>query len=104
MAGALVYGFTWDTRVMLFGGYPGTYGLIGGFTFILWAGLAGHATGLQAFSLIAFLMGIQLLFGLVMGGGIDWVADIAGFAAGFTIAFLVSPGGWAAVLRRLRQR
>jgi rhomboid protease GluP len=104
IAGALVYGLVWDTRVMLFGGYPGAYGLVGGFTFILWAGLAGRATGLQAFTLIAFLMGIQLVFGLLFGAGLTWVADLTGFAAGFGLAFIVSPGGWQAVLQRIRQR
>lgn len=102
--GALVYGLVWDTRVMLYGGYPGAYGLVGAFTFILWAGLAGQARGLQAFTLIAFLMGIQLVFGLLFGGGISWVAEMTGFIAGFAIAFLVSPGGWKAVLHRVRQR
>jgi membrane associated rhomboid family serine protease len=101
--GAVVYGLAWDTRVMLFGGYPGAYGLVGGFTFVLWAGLAGRATGLQAFTLIAFLMGIQLVFGLLFGGGYTWVADLSGFVAGFGLAFLVSPGGWQAVVRRVRR-
>lgn len=104
IVGALVYGLMWDTRVMLFGGYPGAYGLVGAFTFILWAGLAGQATGLRAFSLIAFLMGIQLFFGLFVNQGPTWVAELAGFVTGFALAFLVSPGGWAAVLRRLRRR
>jgi len=104
IVGALAYGMAWETRVMLFGGYPGAYGLIGAFTFILWAGLAGRATGLQAFTLIAFLMGIQLVFGLIYGGRLDWVADLAGFAAGFGLAFVVSPGGWQAILRKLRAR
>lgn len=104
VVGALVYGLIWDTRVMLFGGYPGAYGLVGAFTFILWAGLAGQARGIQAFTLIAFLMGIQLVFGLLFGAGYNWVAELAGFIAGFGLAFLVSPGGWQAVLRRLRQR
>lgn len=102
--GALAYGLIWETRVMLFGGYPAAYGLVGAYTFILWSGLAGRATGLQAFALIAFLMGIQLIFGLFFGGGKDWVAELAGFVSGFFLAFLVSPGGWAAVLRRLRRR
>jgi rhomboid protease GluP len=104
IVGALVYGFTWETRVMLFGGYPSAYGLVGAYTFILWSGLAGRATGLQAFALISFLMGIQLLFGLFFGAGKDWVAELAGFVAGFVLAFLVSPGGWQAVLNRLRRR
>jgi membrane associated rhomboid family serine protease len=102
--GALAYGLAWDTRVMLYGGYPGAYGLVGAFTFILWAGLAGQARGLQAFTLIAFLMGIQLVFGLLFGGGFGWVGELTGFIAGFVIAFLISPGGWQAVLRRLRHR
>lgn len=104
LLGALFYGLVFETRVMLYGGYPGAYGLVGAFTFILWAGLAGNARGLQAFTLIAFLMGIQLVFGLFIEQGPTWVAELAGFVAGFVIAFLVSPGGWQAVLRRLRQR
>lgn len=104
LVGALAYGFVWETRVMLFGGYPSAYGLVGAYTFILWSGLAGRATGLQAFALIAFLMGIQLVFGLFFGAGKDWVAQLAGFVTGFVLAFLVSPGGWQAVLGRLRRR
>ena len=49
----------------------------------------------RAFTLIAFLMGIQLLFGLVFGGQKDWVADLAGFATGFGLSFFLAPGGWA---------
>jgi len=104
IVGALAYGFAWDTRVMLYGGYPSAYGLVGAYTFILWSGLAGRATGLQAFALIAFLMGIQLVYGLFFGAGQAWVAELAGFVSGFFLAFLTSPGGWQAVLRRLRQR
>ena len=101
IVGALVYWAVWqDTPLVLFGGYPGAYGLVGAFTFVLWAGLAGNATGLQAFSLIAFLAGIQILFALFFGGGLDWVADLAGFAAGFAVALIVSPGGWNAVRGR----
>ncbi|MEZ5769834.1 MAG: hypothetical protein R3D80_20935 [Paracoccaceae bacterium] len=103
VVGALAYWLAWDTAVVLFGGYPGAYGLVGAFTFVLWAGLAGNATGLQAFTLIAFLAGIQLVFALIVGGGLDWVADLAGFGAGFGLAFLVSPGGRTAVMRRVRR-
>lgn len=102
--GALAYWVVWDTPMVLFSGFPGAYGLVGAFTFILWAGLAGNATGLQAFTLIAFLAGIQLFFAIIAGGGKAWVAEFAGFGAGFAIAFLVSPGGWAAVKRRVRRQ
>ncbi|WP_343116649.1 rhomboid family intramembrane serine protease [Ostreiculturibacter nitratireducens] len=105
IVGALAYSAIPDLRVPLFGAYPAVYGLIGAFTFILWARLgAEHANRYRAFTLIGFLMGIKLVFGLLFGGGLDWVADLAGFVAGFALSFVVSPGGWTAVVARLRQR
>ena len=44
------------------------------------------------------------MFGLLFGGGWDWVADLAGFATGFLLSFVVSPGGWARVREKIRQR
>lgn len=105
IAGALAYWAVWDSAIVLYGGYPAVYGLIGAYTFLIWTRLA--LTGgnqIQAFSLIGFLLGIQLIFGLLFGGGIDWVAELGGFFAGFGLSFLVSPGGWRRVLMRLRQR
>jgi membrane associated rhomboid family serine protease len=45
-----------------------------------------------------------LVFGVLFGGSWDWVADVAGFAAGFLLSFLVSPGGFARLLDQIRQR
>ena len=51
-----------------------------------------------------------LVFGLVAGflsdGPVsrDWVADLAGFVAGFGVTVLVSPGGWSRALGQLRRR
>ncbi len=103
--GALVFAVALNDPTPLIGGFPAAYGLIGAFTFLLWTRLA-ETGGPQsrAFLLIGFLMGIQLLFGLLFGGGLDWVADLAGFFAGFLLSFVVSPGGWARVMERLRQR
>ena len=89
----------------LVGGYPAVYGLIGAFTFLLWVNLAAvGANKYRAFTMIGFLLGVQLLFGVLFGGGYDWVADIMGFAAGFGLSFVVSPGGWARVREKIRQR
>ena len=104
MAGALAFGLILDEARPLLGGYPPVYGLIGAFTFLLWVNLAGTGQSHRAFSLIALLLGIQLVFGLLFGGTKDWVADVAGFATGFVLSFLVSPGGWRALLERLRDR
>ncbi|MEP3346532.1 MAG: rhomboid family intramembrane serine protease [Litoreibacter sp.] len=102
---ALVYATLIDTSQPLIGAYPGAYGLIGAFTFLLWVNLAAvGANSMRAFSLIGFLMLFQLVFGLLFGGGHDWVADVAGFVVGFSMSFIVSPGGWGRVLAKMRQR
>ena len=103
--GALVYVLAVPTERALIGGYPAVYGLIGAYTYLLWANLA--ATGgptHRAFTLIAFLMGIQLVFGLLFGGTLDWIAELGGFAAGFCLSFVVRPGGVTNILERMRSR
>ena len=49
-------------------------------------------------------MAIQLIFGLLFGGRPDWVADLAGFVAGFGLSFVVAPGGWRHTLTIIRRR
>lgn len=105
VAGALVYGLVLNQDLPLIGGYPGVYGLIGGYTFLLWVSLI--ATGgpqYRAFALIGMLLGIQLLFAVFFEVGMDWVADLTGFVAGFALSFLLSPGGWTRVVEKLRRR
>lgn len=103
--GALVYGALLSEQAWLVGAFPGAYGLIGGFTFILW--IRARAMGqnqARAFTMIAFLMGIQLVFGLLFGTDNTWVADFFGFVAGFGLCFLLVPGARAALMRKMRQR
>lgn len=92
-------------RGALIGAFPGNYGLIGAFTFLIWVRLAGTGTSqFRAFTLIGTLLALQLLFGLLFGGGLGWVAELAGFVFGFFVSFVVSPGGWRRVMHRLRNR
>lgn len=105
IAGALAYTAAPWVQAPLIGAYPPVYGLIGSFTYLLWVGLAAvGANKFRAFTMIGFLLGVQLLFGLLFGGGSEWIADLAGFAAGFALSFVVSPGGWAKVVAMIRQR
>lgn len=105
VAGALAFTALPVAVGALIGGYPGDYGLIGAFTYILWVRqVRSGGNQLRAFQMIGFLMGFQLLFGLLFGGGWYWVAELAGFAAGFAISVVVSPGGIARLGARLRQR
>jgi len=99
IGGALVYGLLLRDPFPLVGGYPGVYGLIGGYTFLMWVqARLLQQSQVMAFRLIGLLLGIQLLFGLLFGSRNDWLADLAGFAVGFGLCFLLVPGGW----RRLR--
>jgi membrane associated rhomboid family serine protease len=103
--GAAAYGLLVPDRVQLIGSFPAVYGLIGAFTFLIWTNLARvGANKFRAFSLIGALLFVQLVFGLLFGAGWDWVAEIAGFAAGFLLSFIVAPGGFRRVLDQMRQR
>lgn len=102
--GAFIYG-AFVGRGFLYGAYPGAYGLIGAYTFLLWVGLgASGQNQMQAFTLIGFLLGIQLLFGLIFGTNNHWIAEVAGFLMGFALSTIVSPGGWQRFLRKIRER
>ena len=105
IVGALAFWLVWDTPRALFGGMPAVYGLLGAYTYISWRDLI--ATGgnpLYAFRIIAILMMLQLIFGLYSGVDKTWVAEIAGFCAGFGLSVFVTPGGWSMVLAALRKR
>lgn len=105
IAGALAYVLLSDDPSPLAGGYPVVYGFVGAFTYLLWVDLELRRTNrMRAFTLIGVLMGVQLLFVVLFDGGSYWMADAAGFAAGFALSFVVSPGGWSRILARLRQR
>ncbi|MFD2174443.1 rhomboid family intramembrane serine protease [Rhodobacter lacus] len=103
--GALVYALMPFTQVTLVGGYPGAYGLIGAFTWLLWMRLGpGDPNRIRAFSMIGMLAGLQLVFAVLFGASPDWIAQFAGFGFGFLLSFLVAPGGWRHLLRKLRKR
>ncbi len=105
IVGALAYGLLTDSARPLVGGFPAIYGLIGAFTFLLWVNLAAKgANKYRAFTLIGFLLFIQLVFGVFFGGNQEWIADLAGFVTGFGLSFIVSPGGWQRALDQLRRR
>jgi membrane associated rhomboid family serine protease len=103
--GAFVYaGLTGSDRPLI-GGFPSTYGMIGAYTFVLWVRLkAAGQNEYQAFTLIGFLVAIQLVFGIFFTVGYDWVADIAGFAMGFVLTPALVPGAFRRFVDRMRHR
>lgn len=103
--GAIVFGLILGGTAPLYSVYPGVYGLIGAYTYIIWLNLGRTGQNqLQAFRLIGFLLALQLLFGLLFGSNPVWIAELAGFAFGFGISTVAAPGGWTALLVKLRKR
>ena len=104
VVGALAYAVFTNSPVPLVGAFPPVYGLIGAFTYLLWLRLSAVGENqARAFTLIGFLMGIQLIFAVFIDVQPDWVADLGGFAAGFALTIVLVPGGWARLLARLRR-
>lgn len=102
--GALAYCLISPEAGWLFGAFPGIYGLIGAYTFLLWVSLkAQQVPAGKAFNMIAMLIGIQLIFGIFFSGRLLWIADLAGFIGGFTISVLLLPGGLARLAQALRR-
>ena len=105
IGGALAYALILDDPFPLIGSFPAVYGIIGAYTFLMWVSLGAMGENqAQAFTLIGLLLAFQLGFGLLFGARNDWVADLAGFATGFLTSVVVSPGGFARLLARLRKR
>ncbi|KPP84202.1 MAG: rhomboid-like protein [Rhodobacteraceae bacterium HLUCCA08] len=103
--GALVYALLSPRNMALIGAYPGIYGLIGAYTYMMWLTLGQLGENqIKAFTLIGMLLGITLVFSLLYGASPAWIAELTGFVTGLLLAPLVAPGGWAAFLRRIRQR
>ncbi len=103
--GAVIYALILNDPIWLVGAYPNVYGLIGGYSFVMWRRLSSLGEQqFRAFSLIAVLMGLQLLWGVFFEAGTQWLADLFGFMCGFGLCFVLAPGEWAKLRNRVRQR
>jgi membrane associated rhomboid family serine protease len=91
VSGAFFYGLILDDQFPLTGLFPAIYGLIGAYTYILWISLRSvGAKSANAFTLVAVLLGIQIIFKFLFNGTNDWIADLFGFLTGFLFAFLTN--------------
>ncbi len=104
-AGALVWILVLASPYWMVGAYPAVFALLGAFCWLLWRRRLSAVANRRRFAaLIVLLLVLRLGVGLWIGGGHDWLADIAAFAAGFGLCPLMVPGGTAALLERLRRR
>lgn len=99
---AALYGSIFPNETVLVGSFPGAYGLLGGYTYILFLVLdQADENRLNAFRLVGVLAALQLVFGVLFPGPPHWLADLAGAAFGFLAAAAMGPGG---LLRWIRRR
>ncbi|SLN51969.1 rhomboid family intramembrane serine protease [Pseudooctadecabacter jejudonensis] len=105
VGGAVVYGgLSWQNTALV-GAYPGVYGLIGAYTYMMWLALERIGENqLKAFQLIGILLGIMLIYSMIFGSSPTWIAEVAGFLIGLFASPLLAPGGWAAFVTRMRNR
>lgn len=105
IVGAAVYGLVSWQNAPLLGAYPGVYGLIGAYTYLMWLTLERMGENqLKAFQLIGILLGLLLVYSMIFGSSPTWIAEVAGFVIGLFTAPLLAPGGWSAFLYRIRKR
>ena len=106
--GAAGYSILLDEQYALIGAYPAVYGLIGAFTWLRFSSLKSSGeSGLRAFSLITFFMGITLFYKFLFGGTNEWLAELTGFCVGFLLSIILGPDGKERVqkvLSIMRQR
>jgi hypothetical protein len=88
----------------LIGAMPLVFGLVGAFTFGLWARAADARARRRAFGLIGVLMLARLVLGLMVEVGPGWIADLAAFALGLGLAAVLAPGALGRIAARLRRR
>ena len=101
---ALGYAQFTSSTYPLFGGYPPAYGLIGGFSFVLFSraeGLLSHQ--LRAFRMLGILMAINISFSFFSSGPPLWVAELCAAAVGFISAALIQTGGLASLVAKFRR-
>ena len=105
LAAGLIYATLFDG--LLFGGYAGAYGMIGGFAWLTRRGLTRVPPD-KAFLLIGFLLAIQPVFGVAGGMGWGWVphlvAEAVGAAVGYALAAALYPGELVRLRDRMRHR
>ena len=103
--GAAIYGAVSWQNAPLLGAYPGVYGLIGAYTYLMWLTLEKLGENqLKAFQLIGVLLGLMLVYSMIFGSSPTWIAEVSGFVVGLFAAPLLAPGGWRAFVRRVRNR
>ena len=99
VAGGLAFGLLADPGAWLIGGYPPIFALTGCYEGVVWHGAGERRARITALGLVFVLISARLVLALVVGGGMDWVADLVACLAGYGLGRLLRPG----FIRRFRR-
>ena len=100
VAGAVAFALFAPLGAWLIGGYPLIFALAGCYAALFWTDPDTGRARLTAGLLVGLLLVGRIGLVLFVGGGADWVADIAACAAGGVLGLTLRPGLRARLRRR----
>lgn len=91
-AGGVMFGLVAAPDAWLIGGYPLIFALAGCYAGQVWHEEHDPTSRRKALGLVAVLILGRLLLALLVGGGLDWTADLAACVAGYALGRALRPG------------
>lgn len=91
-AGGLAFGLVAPPDAWLIGGYPLIFALAGCFAGQVWHGETDLLSRRKALGLVAVLILGRLALAAIVGGGMDWTADLTACLAGYALGRALRPG------------
>ncbi|WP_071799170.1 rhomboid family intramembrane serine protease [Natronohydrobacter thiooxidans] len=91
-AGGFAFGLAGSPDAWLIGGYPLIFALAGCFAGQVWHGESSALSRRKALGLVAVLILGRLALAALVGGGMDWIADLVACLAGYALGRVLRPG------------
>ena len=91
-AGGFAFGLVAAPEAWLIGGYPLIFALAGCFAGLVWHGESAFLSRQKALGLVAVLILGRLALAALVGGGMDWIADLTACLAGYALGRILRPG------------
>lgn len=91
-AGGIAFGLVAAPEAWLIGGYPLIFALAGCYAGQVWHGERDTNSRRKALALVAVLILGRLALAALVGGGMDWIADLVACLAGYALGRALRPG------------
>lgn len=91
-AGGFAFGLVAAPDAWLIGGYPLIFALAGCYAGQVWHGDSDTDSRRKALGLVAVLILGRLALAALVGGGMDWIADLAACVTGYALGHTLRPG------------